>query len=118
MLSTHNHEDDDAHHSRSALWQTGPSPVIAVRLEDGTTVYAFGQFSVCARTAAGTPDRFWQRIAEKSVADAGGDLRVGLAGLPGAKLVHEGPVQPLAAAKAGEARSEKELSTAGRRVQR
>lgn len=68
--------------------------MIAVELEDGTTIYAFGRFSVFARNAAGGPDRYWQSVAESSLAGASGDLRTALTELPGARLIHDGPVQP------------------------
>lgn len=70
--------------------------MIAVRLEDGTTVYAFGAMSVIARKASGDPDDFWQRGAEASLAQHGGALYDGLMGLPGARLIHDGPVGPVA----------------------
>lgn len=77
-----------------ALRPVGPGHMIAVELEDGTTIYAFGRSSVLARDAAGAPDSHWQSVAESSLAGAGGDLRAALTGLPGARLIHEGPVRP------------------------
>lgn len=68
--------------------------MIAVQLEDGTTIYAFGRFSVFARDGAGAPDRYWQSVAESSLAGSDGDLRAALTKLPGARLIHEGPVVP------------------------
>ena len=70
--------------------------MIAVQLEDGTTIYAFGRFSVFARNAAGAPYSYWQSVAESSLAGAGGDLRAALTERPGARLIHEGPVDPRA----------------------
>lgn len=65
--------------------------MIAVRLEDGSTVYAFSRLSVIARTASGAPDPYWQRAAELSLRDTA-DLREGLMTLPGATLLHAGDV--------------------------
>lgn len=68
--------------------------MIAVRLADGSTVYAFGSYSLVARDKAGAPDQFWQTAAEASVEKAGGDLYAGLTALPGAKLIADGEVRP------------------------
>ena len=67
--------------------------MIAVRLEDGSTVYGFGANSVTAKNSAGTPDPYWQRAAEASVQETA-DVYHGLMALPGAKLIHAGAVRP------------------------
>ena len=63
--------------------------MIAVRLADGSTVYAFGSYSLVARRQAGGPDAFWQAAAEAAVADAGGDMYAGLIALPGATVIRD-----------------------------
>ncbi len=63
--------------------------MIAVRLADGSTVFAFGSYSVVARNAAGGSDTFWQAAAAAAVADAGGDLYAGLSALPGARVIRD-----------------------------
>ena len=67
--------------------------MIAVRLEDGSTVYGFGANSVTAKNSAGTPDPYWQRAAEASVEERA-DVYDGLMALPGATLIHAGAVRP------------------------
>lgn len=80
---------------RGRVGQRSPeSRMIAVRLEDGTTIYAFGSFSVFARSATGAPDRYWQDVADSALASAGGDLKTALLSLPGAKLIQDGAVNP------------------------
>lgn len=77
--------------------------MIAVRPEDGTIIYAFGGFSVAARSATGAPERSWQDVADSTLASAGGDLKAALLSLPGAKLIQEGAVNTadLPAGRAG-----------------
>lgn len=67
--------------------------MIAVRLEDGSTVYGFGASSVTAKSSAGAPDPYWQRAAEASVQERA-DVYDGLMALPGATLIHAGAVRP------------------------
>ncbi len=61
--------------------------MIAVRLADGSMVYAFSALAVVARNPSGAPDPYWQRAAEASVDDSG-DVEDGLMALPGATLIH------------------------------
>lgn len=63
--------------------------MIAVRVANGSTVFAFGAHSVVARTTGGSPDTFWQMAAEAAVADAGGNLYAGLVALPGAEVIRD-----------------------------
>lgn len=67
--------------------------MIAVRLPDGSTVYAFGESAAVARRPSGGPDDYWQRVAEDSIRGAG-RADAGLMALPGAKLIYQGAVRP------------------------
>lgn len=91
--------------------------MIVVQLEDGTTIYAFGRFSVFARNAAGAPDRHWQSVAE-SLTGSDGDLRAALTELPGARLIHEGQVIPPANRPAADGPAADPSGTEGSRNRR
>ena len=62
--------------------------VIAVRLGDGSVVYAFGA-SVVARNDRGAPDAYWQGQAERALRETA-DAQAALLSLPGALLIHAG----------------------------